>query len=257
MNLRGIITAGIIWACSLGLNIGVTAAEPDISKAAQESQILLARGLETQFTNAFDYLQKLVNTYNAKHSKDQSLDELSPTGLRMVTIKEPGELAPKLLFLSLELTDEDDCERWLRMLKSAYMLATNDLQKITCLVMSAGNTLALEQKTIGRKMLGEMAVWLKQEYAKESSVLVAQKLKLMIVLSALGLKAYEDVTAYAIDTPFRAAAPLWMMSKGKWELALQEVIKLRKLPDLTQNETAMLDGLEPIARGVVEKKSAK
>lgn len=251
------MTVVLVSLLLLGMDVSSHAADPNLQGISAQNERLLSQRIEAASSDALTYAAQLAQAYHAKYPNSPSLDDLTPTALRMLTIQKPEELAPKLLFLMQELGDDADCDRWLRNLKAAYAISTNDMQKATCLVFAVGNTITLERKPFGRKMLAELSIWLKEEQRKKPSVPLDQKLRLMIVITALGLNAYEEVSTLAIDTPFRTAAPLWFMSKGKWELSLAEIDKLRKLKDLTVNETGMLDGLEPIVRDVSQKKSSK
>lgn len=257
MNIRGFMTVVLMSSFLLDIHPSSHAADTNLHSFAAQNERLLSKQIETESADAIAYAAKLASTYTSKYPNAENLDDLTPTTLRLLIIQKPEELAPKLLFLMQGLADDDDCDRWFRNLKAAYTLSTNDMQRATCLVFATGNTITLERKPFGRKMLAEISSWLKQEQGKNKSMLVEQKLRVMIVFTALGLNDYETVSTLAIDTPFRAAAPLWMMSKGKWELALAEIEKVRKQKDITADETGLLDGLEPIVRGVAEKRAIK
>lgn len=232
--------------------------EADLRAAVQKGPALLSQGLENQMTDAFLIAQQIGLAYEAHQTNGTKLSDMLLPELQMYVRKHTNDLAPRLLLLARpELIDDFDCDRWFRNLKITYTLCTNDEQRVACLVIPALTLLDLEKRTYGRQMLVDFKNWLHEISEPPPSAVVRDKINYLNLFVSLGLREYEEVSRYAVGTPFRAITPLWMMSKGKWELALQEVIKLRKLPDLKENEVQMLDGFEPILRGVTEKKGGK
>ena len=227
---------------------------PALRETMKTGEQLIQRQLMTQFTNVETTMKELLGAYNARHPEDLWIETLSVKQLQRLVLTRSNDLAPRLLLLAREPEDDTDSQEWLANLKASYTLATNEPVRVTCLVLAMGGTFALEGKPFGKAMLRDLEQWLQKLKAQQPEPAVAEKIKYLQLFGALGTESYADVPVYAQGTPFRTLAPLWLMSKGKWELALKEVRQLKALPDLSRDEGSTLDAFESVLKGMTEKK---
>jgi hypothetical protein len=255
MKLRKFVLLGLIvlpvpggWA-----DIPPVGLADAIRQRQQTMQIKFAR----QITNVLQSAQEMVNAYDALHPQDLKLEFFSLKQLRRLVEARTNDLVPRLMLLCNSLADDEECRLWFATLNEGYALCTNEEQRVTCLAMAAVAVFGLEAKQFGKGMLGDLKEWLKQLSSQKPTPAIAVRIQYLHLFAALATEAYADVQVYAKGTPFRTLSPLWMMSKRQWELALEEVRKLKTLSDLESDEKSALDVFERVLEGVLEKKPEK
>jgi hypothetical protein len=229
----------------------------NLREAIQDGQKVIQKRLASQATNVTEVVEQIVSAYDAQHPTDLWLDVLSMRQLQKLARERTNDLAPRLLLLPRELTSNEDCDNWFATLKEAYGLCSNEEQRVACLVLATGATWSLESKVFGKAMLGDLSQWLKNLSSPRLSPAVRDKIPYLQLAIALGTEAYADAPVYATGTSFRTLIPIWMMSKGNWELALREVQRLKQLPDLSNEEKSTLDFFESSLKDITRKKSGK
>jgi len=236
---------------------GADVPSTDLPGAMRQGRKLIENRLALESTNTSDIVEQMMHAYDAQHPQDIQIEFLSMKQLQRLAQARTNDLVPRLLLLSRELTSDEDCAAWFAALKGGYAQCTNEGQRVTCLMLASLGVFQLEGKRFGKAMLGELKPWLNSLSSDRPTPAIAGKIQLMQLFAALGTEAYSEAPIYGRSTPFRTLAPLWMMSKGKWELALKEVQAVKQLPDLESDEKSMMDAFESILKGITEKKTDK
>ena len=228
---------------------------PTLKQVMQEGAALIDERIETQKLWAVTFTDELIKSYDAAHTNEPPLKYLFPVHLKILCRERTNALAPRLMLLTRELQDDRDCSAWFATLKEAYEISTNEEQRAVSLSQAFPSAFLLEPKKHGRPMLKEMKEWL-AKISDTESIAMLKKVRGLQLCVALGLEEYANVPRYARDTPLETLTPLWMMSKGKWALALQEVQRLKGLRSthFSIEEKAMLDKFESILTKLVEPK---
>ena len=255
MKGKPLLAAAVIVLLAIGANADI--APTKLRDVIQDSQKSIAKKLALHVTNAAEIAQQMVNAYDAQHPTDVWLEVLSVKQLQKLVKERTNDLAPRFLLLGRELADDQDCGNWFLTLKEAYGLCTNEVQRVTSLALGTMGVAGLMEKPFGKEMLVDLSQWLEKLSSQHPSLAVKDKIQCLRLFVALGTEAYAEVSLYARGTAFRTLVPLWLMSKGKWELALHEVRELKKFFDLLDDEKDTLEVFESVLKGITEKKPAK
>jgi hypothetical protein len=251
---RFLVFAVVLIAFSCNADIP----ENKLRDTLRNGQSLITAEIESQATNAFDALTRMAREYDSQHPADLWINTLSFKELKSLATVRTNELVPRLFLLQRELADDSDCDEWYATLRESWALSTNAEQRVVCLSLSMTSTFLLEQEKFGRPMLRQMETWLKQITSNSSNgPVLAAKIQYLRLFVALGLQDDANVALLAKGTAFQTLEPLWLMSKGQWERALEAVKRVKQLRDLGKEESNMLNAFESVLKGILEKKPAK
>jgi hypothetical protein len=198
----------------------------------------------------------VIAWYSLRATPNASWAE-SMSDYRVLKEHGPNDLLPKLIVLMRAPGDAKDNREWLDTLKEAYAVSTNDQQRAIAFGISMVKGMQPETNAFAKAMLSDLSAWLKSlEPAVSSSLLLAPRLKLAQALVATGTGNIDEALHYSKGTPAYTLMPLWLMSKGKWERAREVLSEVKLLPDLSEDDRAMIRTLENLLQGMKEKPSS-
>lgn len=246
----------IITAFAVLVTVSCVAALPSLGDAMRDGAKDTDKRMESETAWALEKAGEVFSAYDDRHPLDLHLDFLSVNQLKRIARERANDLAPRLMLLPREVKNDEDAQDWFASLKEAYSLSANHEQRVITLSLAMTAVFTLEHQSFGRTMLKDLKLWLDALPPAQAASL-SIKVQLLRLFIAMGLENYDDVSLYAKGTPFRALAPLWMMSKGKWDHALEEAHRAKAQPDLDANEKTLVDMYESVLAGTIQHGKAK
>jgi hypothetical protein len=171
--------------------------------------------------------------------------------------KRQKDFVPNLLLLNHAPNTSKETQEWVKAFEKTFGLATNDDQKLVCLVSGMAGVTKLMEKQFAKEGLESLAAWLKGAISNAEPAGVQEKIKYLQLFTAITLGDLPEMAIYAKGTPLRCMVPMYLLQLHQYEKANQELTELRTASDLSDKEKELLKMFGPVVDSVMSSERSK
>jgi hypothetical protein len=166
----------------------------------------------------------------------------------------PRDIEPRILLLIKSPTNETECQEWFTMVKEAYKLGENEPEKVYCVLIASVSTMGFGTNTFAESVIEDFNYWLQNLDLTGKPASFIKRIRIGRALVATSTGDIDKALSNSKNTPLFSLMPLWLMSLGEWERALQVVYEGKKSPDLDAETQEMLRVFQKILEEITQKR---